>query len=116
MTKKNQNPTGLAAAWRPFLPSVGLGIDMSGDAFQRTFGGDRVHTLGGLAASSLGLLLAGVTRSEGTSVSTSGVPGVLSDESGLALDRGKSIGGEHALNETPRRYGALGECPRRIPA
>lgn len=41
----------------------------------------------------------------------SGVPA----ESGLALDRGKHQT-KHAAEATQRRYGASGECPRRIPA
>lgn len=116
MMTKNQQTTGFAAAWQSFVPSFGLGIDLSGDAFERTFGGDRMNTLGGVAASDTGLLLAGVSVSEGTTVSEPGVIGALRDESGLALDRGKFTGGIHALKETRRRYGASGECPRRIPA
>ncbi|MEU3305631.1 hypothetical protein ACWGSK_04775 [Nocardiopsis sp. NPDC055551] len=116
MMTKNQETTGLAATWQPFMPSFRLGADLSGDAFERTFGGDRMNTPGGVAVSGTGLLIAGIPVSEGTSVSEPGVIGALRDESGLALDRGKFTGGIHALNETRRRYGALGECPRRTPA
>ena len=115
MMTKNQETTGLATAWQSFSPSFRPGADLSGEAFECAFGGDRVNTPGGMAASGAGLL-SGIPVFEGTSVSEPGVIGALRDESGLALDRGKFTGGIHALNETRRRYGALGECPRRTPA
>lgn len=110
MTTKNQWTTGLDAAWQPFPSHVVSGTDLSGGVVDGAFAGDRMNTVG------VELLIAGISLSEGTSVSEPGVSGGMRrNESGPALDRGKFTGGVHALIETPRRYGALGECPRRIP-
>ena len=110
MTTKNQWTTGLDAAWQPFPSPVASGTDLSGGVVDGAFVGDRMNTVG------VELFIAGISLPKGTRVSEPGVAGALRrNESGLALDRGEFTGGVHARIETPRRYGALGECPRRIP-
>ncbi|WP_017603574.1 hypothetical protein [Nocardiopsis alkaliphila] len=110
MTTKNQWIPDLDAAWRPLSSHVVSGTDLSGGVIDGAFAGDRMNTVG------VELLIADISLLKGTSVSEPGVLGGLRrDESGPALAHGEFTGGVHARIETPRRYGALGECPRRTP-
>ncbi|WP_017584535.1 hypothetical protein [Nocardiopsis valliformis] len=102
-----------AAAWQLFPTRVVPGADLSGI----TTIGSRPNTEGGTFALGMVRLIGAGFVSQGTGVSTAGVIGGLRHESELALDRGKFTGGvNEASHETPRRYGASGECPRKIPA
>jgi hypothetical protein len=114
MTELNH---GSAATWQQFSTRVVSGADLGGSTTMGATYGIRLNTESGTTA--LGAIqLVGAGRvHQGTGVSTSGVIGSLRHESELALDRGKSTGGfTYASHETPRRYGAPGECPRKIPA
>lgn len=117
--KPQLNPgSASAAAWQSFATRVGSGTGLSGST--TTMGatsGVRLNTESGIAVLGMIQLLGAGIALQGTGVSTTGVKGGLRHESEPALDRGKFIGGfNHASHETPRRYGASGECPRKIPA
>ncbi|PWV49978.1 hypothetical protein [Nocardiopsis sp. L17-MgMaSL7] len=99
------------AAWRPFPTGVVSGIGLSGS----TIGG-RLRAQNGIHALGMVQLVGSGSVLQGTGVSGSGVVGEPRHESEPALDRGKFTGGViEASHETPR-YGASGECPRKIPA
>ena len=117
--KPQLNPgSASAAAWQSFATRVGSGIGLSGST--TTMGatnGVRLNAESGTTVLGMIQLIGAGVALQGTGVSTSGVIGSLRHESELALDRGRSTGGfNHASHETPRRYGASGECPRKIPA
>jgi hypothetical protein len=104
----------VAAAWQLFPGRVSSGIGLSGST---TTIGSRPNTEGGTSVLGMVQLVGAGLVSQGTGVSTTGVTGGLRHESEPALDRGKFTGGiNEASQETPRRYGASGECPRKIPA
>lgn len=116
-TQLNPGSASAAAAWQLFSTRVVSGIDLSGSTIMGATNGNRMNTESGLAALGMIQLVGAGVVSQGTGVSSSGVIGSLRHESELALDRGKSTGGfNYASHETPRRYGASGECPRKIPA
>lgn len=99
------------AAWRPFPTGVVSGIGLSGS----TIGG-RPSAQNGIPSLGMVQLIGSGLVFQGTGVSESGVIGEPRHESEPALDRGKFTGGViEASHETPR-YGASGECPRKIPA
>ncbi len=112
------NPGSAYAAERQkFSTSVVSGIGLSGSATSVATVGNRSNTRSGIAVLGMIQLVGAGFVSQGTGVPASGGFGGLRHESELALDRGKSIGGtNHASHESPRRYGASGECPRKIPA
>ena len=116
MTTKNTETTGIAA-WQLFSPRVASGIALSGSTIKVATVGNRLNTgSGNAAADAIQLVRAGVSAM-GSGVSEAGALGGLRHESEPALDRGKLNGGfDQASHETPRWYGALGECPRKIPA
>lgn len=107
----------VATAWQLFPVSparVSSGIGLSGSI---TTIGSRPNTEGDTSVLGMIQLVGAGFVSQGTGVSTTGVIGGLRHESEPALDRGRFIGGiNEASHETPRRYGASGECPRKIPA
>lgn len=114
---KTQLNSGSAAAWQLFATRVVPGTGLGGSTTMGATNGIRLNTESGLAALGMIQLVGAGVVSQGTGVSTGGVTGSLRHESELALDRGKSTGGfNYASHETPRRYGASGECPRKIPA
>ena len=116
MTTKNTESTGIAA-WQLFSPRVASGTALSGSATKVATAGNRLNTESGIAAVGMIQLIGAGVSALGSGVSETGVPGGLRHESEPALDRGKLFGGfDQASHETPRRYGALGECPRKIPA
>jgi hypothetical protein len=99
------------AARRPRPTGVVSGIGLSGS----TIGG-RLRAQNGIQALGMVQLVGSGSVLQGTGVSGSGVVGEPRHESEPALDRGKFTGGvTKASHETPR-YGASGECPRKIPA
>ena len=103
----------VAAAWQLFPTRVVSGADLSGS----TTIGSRPNTEGGTSVLGMVQLIGAGFVSQGTGVPADGVTGGLRHESEPALDRGKFTGGvNEASHETPRRYGASGECPRKIPA
>lgn len=103
------------AAWQLFPARVSSGIGLSGSI--STTIGSRPNTEGDTSVLGMVQLIGAGFVSQGTGVSTGGVIGGLRHESEPALDRGKFTGGiNEASQETPRRYGASGECPRKIPA
>lgn len=111
--KKHGFASDVAAAWQPFPTCVVSGADLGGS----TTIGSRPNTEGGARVLGMVQLIGAGSVSQGTGVPTGGMTGGLRHESEPALDRGKFTGGvDEASHETPRRYGASGECPRRIPA
>ncbi|GHC76342.1 hypothetical protein GCM10007079_12580 [Nocardiopsis terrae] len=115
-TKNTMNP-GFAAAWQLFSPRVAPGTSLGGSTTMVATMGNRTNTESGTSAIGMAQLLGAGLVSERTSVPAGGAIGGLRHESELALDRGKFTGGfEDASHETPRLYGASGECPRKIPA
>ncbi|MEC3893053.1 MULTISPECIES: hypothetical protein [Nocardiopsis] len=117
MSTKNEQCTGFAATWRSPMTHLIEGTDLSGGAFEGAFTGIRMRTFGGESVIGVRLANGSQPAPQGTRVSETGaVMALLRDESELALDRGEHTGDVHASSETPRLYGALGECPRRIPA
>lgn len=115
-TMAELNPA-FAAAWQPFATRFVPGTGLSGSTTTGAFDGIRPNTESGIAALGMIQLIGAGDVSQGTGVSAIGVTGGLRHKSEPALDRGKFTGGiNHASHESPRRYGASGECPRKIPA
>ncbi|WP_017585188.1 hypothetical protein [Nocardiopsis ganjiahuensis] len=116
MTELNPGSAS-AAAWQLFATRVVPGTGLGGSTTMGATEGIRLNTESGIAALGMIQLVGAEFVSQGTGVSADGVTGGLRHESEPALDRGKLTGGiNHASHESPRRYGASGECPRKIPA
>ncbi|MEU3016203.1 hypothetical protein ABZ635_02255 [Nocardiopsis sp. NPDC007018] len=102
---------GFEAALRLFPRGIVSGIGLSGS----TIGGG-LSAENGLQALGMVQLIGSGSVSQGTGVSETGVIGNPRHASEPALDRGWFTGGINKASQETPRYGASGECPRKIPA